>query len=80
MQARQPMHTSPYRSTMPSVRLKSARVGQMVTQGALLHWLQRTGKKSRRVAGKVPCSTVFTQQRFTPIGIWCSALQAIVHA
>jgi hypothetical protein len=57
------------------------RVGRQIrTHGALSHWLQRTGKKNRRVAGNVPFSTVFTQQRFTPIGMSCSALHAIVHA
>src|SRR5437867_7589326 len=65
---------------MPSVRRKSARVGQIVTHGASAHWLQRTGKNKRRVVGKAPFSTLLTQQRLTPIGIWCSALQAIVHA
>ena len=65
---------------MPSRRLKSALVGQMRTHGASSHWLHRTGKKNRCVSGNVPFSTVFTQQRFTPTGISCSALQAIVHA
>ena len=65
---------------MPSRRLKSALVGQMRTHGASSHWLQSTGKKKRRVSGNVPFSTVLTQQRFTPTGISCSALQAIVQA
>ena len=80
MQARQPMHASPCRSTIPSRRLKSALVGQIFAHGASSHWLQRTGKKNRRVSGKVPFSTVLTQQRFTPTGISCSALQAMEHA
>ena len=37
MHARQPMHESPFRSTMPSRRLKSAPVGQMFMQGASSH-------------------------------------------
>lgn len=69
MQARQPMQESPCRSTMPSRRLNSAPVGQMRAHGASSHWLQSTGKKKRRVSGNVPFSTVFTQQRFTPMGI-----------
>ena len=39
-----------------------------------------TGKKNRRVSGNVPRSTVLTQHRLTPTGIWCSALHAIVQA
>jgi hypothetical protein len=42
--------------------------------------LHRTGKKSRSDRGKRPRSTVFTQQRLTPSGTACSALQAIVQA
>ena len=80
MHARQPMHESPCRSTMPSRRLNSALVGQIFSHGASSHWLQRTGKKKRRVSGKVPFSTVLTQQRCTPTGISCSALQAIEQA
>jgi hypothetical protein len=80
MQARQPMHEAWLKSTMPSRRLNSVLVGQIVTQGASSHWLQSTGKKNRRVSGNDPFSTVFTQQRLTPTGIWCSTLQAIVHA
>ena len=49
-------------------------------QGASSQWLQRTGKKNRWVVGKVPFSTVLTQQRFTPMGISCSALHAMVQA
>jgi hypothetical protein len=52
----------------------------MLTQGASSHWLHSTGKKNRFVSGNDPFSTVFTQHRFTPTGISCSALQAIVHA
>src|SRR6185437_17060333 len=80
MQARQPMQLVALRSTMPSRRLKSALVGQIRTHGASLHWLHSTGKKSRRVAGNDPFSTVLTQQRFTPTGISCSDLQAMVQA
>jgi hypothetical protein len=69
MHARQPMHDAAFRSTIPSRRLNSALVGQIRTHGACSHWLQRTGKKNRRVSGKVPFSTVFTQHRLTPTGI-----------
>ena len=41
----QPMHRSPSKSTMPSGRRYSATVGQMVTQGALSQWLQRSTEK-----------------------------------
>ena len=37
MQARQPMHASPFRSTMPSRRLYNALVGQIRAHGASSH-------------------------------------------
>ena len=42
-QYRQPKHLSESMATMPSSRLCEASVGQASTQGASLHWLQRTG-------------------------------------
>ena len=38
------------------------------------------GEKESAGVGEGACSMVLTQQRLTPIGISCSALQAIVHA
>jgi hypothetical protein len=80
MHARQPIQAAPFRSTMPSRRLKSAFVGQIFMHGASSHWLQRTGRKNRCVSGKRPFSTVLTQHRFSPTGMSCSDLHAIVHA
>ncbi len=68
------------KSTMPSARLYNADVGQIVTHGASVQWLQRITEKDRWVSGQVPCSTYFTHVRFTPSGTRCSVLQATVHA
>ena len=65
---------------MPSGRVKSAVVGQMVTQGASSQWLQRWTLNSRLLFGKVPFSIYLTWVRFTPIGMSCSDLQATVQA
>ncbi len=80
MQARQPMQDEAFRSTISSRRLKSALVGQIRDAGRVFALIAEDGKEEPLVSGKVLFSTVFTQQRFTPTGIWCSALHAIVHA
>src|SRR5262245_50923628 len=76
----QPMQDSPSKSTMPSSRLNSALVGQILTHGASVQWLQRITAKSRGESGNVPESTYFTQVRNWPSGISCSVLHATVHA
>jgi len=63
-----PIQLDVLKSTMPSSRLKSAEVGQIVTHGASEQWLHRMTEKDRIVSGHVPCSTYFTQVRFTPSG------------
>ena len=45
MQALHPMQCRLSKSTMPSARVKSAPVGQIVTQGASSQWLQRSTVK-----------------------------------
>jgi hypothetical protein len=75
-----PMQFDVSKSTIPSFRLNSADVGQIVTHGASVQWLQRITENDRFVSGHVPCSTYFTHVRFTPSGTWCSVLQATVHA
>src|SRR5207248_7704290 len=80
MQALQPMQRSELKSTTPSGRLCSAVTGQMVTHGAHSQWLQRITVNNRRLLGKVPFSTYFTQVRSTPTGTWCSLLHATVQA
>jgi len=64
----QPMQFDVLKSTMPSLRLNRADVGQIVTQGASAQWLHRMTENERFVSGHVPCSTYFTQVRFTPRG------------
>ena len=76
----QPMQRSPLKSTMPSGRLYSATVGQIVTHGASVQWLQRSTVKYRRVFGNWPFSMYFTQVRNAPNGTSFSALQASVQA
>src|SRR6266545_7348223 len=68
------------KSTMPSGRVNSARVGQIVTHGASSQWLQRKTVKYRRTSGNLPFSTFLTQVRKFPKGTSCSALQATVQA
>ena len=68
----QPMQRSELKSTTPSLRRNSAVTGQIVTHGVRSQWLQRVTVKSRRLSGKGPFSTYFTQVRSTPIGTWCS--------
>src|SRR4051794_3114458 len=80
MQDLQPMHRLGSKSTMPSGRLKSALVGQIVTHGASAQWLQRSTVKKRRVLGKLPFSVYFTQVRKTPSGTSFSDLHATVQA
>ena len=65
---------------MPSSRLNNALVGQIVTHGASVQWLQRITPKSRRESGNVPESTYLTQVRNWPSGTSCSVLQATVQA
>jgi hypothetical protein len=52
----------------------------MRTQGGLAQWLQRVTWKWRRVSGKAPVSTYFTQVRLTPKGTLFSDLQAVEQA
>src|SRR5690349_6446998 len=80
MQLLQPMQRSRSKSTMPSARVNSARVGQIVTHGASVQWLQRSTPKLRVLSGKVPWSTYLTQVRNWPTGTSCSVLQATVQA
>ena len=66
---------------MPScVRFVSAEVGQMVTHGAFVHWLQRRTANERFICGNVPCSVYLTHVRKLPSGTWFSDLQATVQA
>ena len=51
MQDLQPMQSELSKSTMPSSRLNSAWVGQIVTQGASVQWLHRMTPMSRCVSG-----------------------------
>ena len=80
MQARHPMHASRSMSTMPSSRFSSALTGQIFTQGASVHWLQRRTAKERLTVGKVPSSVYLTHVRKLPTGTWFSDLQATVQA
>ncbi len=80
MQLLQPMQRPVSKSTMPSARLNSARVGQIATHGASVQWLHRMTEKKRRVSGHAPFSTYLTQVRLTPRGTSCSVLQATVQA
>ena len=80
MHALQPMHASWSRSTMPSLRFSRAETGQIVTQGASVHWLQRKTAKERLTSGKVPASVYLTQVRKLPTGTSFSDLQATVQA
>src|SRR5690349_6126322 len=75
-----PMQRSLSKSTMPSDRLNRAVVGQIVTQGASVQWLQRRTPNARVDSGNVPESTYFTQVRNCPSGTRCSVLQATVQA
>ncbi len=63
MQDLHPMQLSLSKSTMPSSRLISACVGQILTHGASVQWLQRITAKSRVESGNVPESTYLTQVR-----------------
>ena len=65
---------------MPSLRFSSALTGQIVTQGALVQWLQRRTAKCRLTAGKRPFSWYLTQVRKLPSGTSFSLLQATVQA
>lgn len=76
----QPMQRSLSKSTMPSSRLNNAVVGQIVTQGASVQWLQRITPIDRSVSGNVPESTYLTQVRNCPSGTSCSVLHATVQA
>jgi hypothetical protein len=80
MHALQPMQRDESKSTIPSPRRNIAPTGQMPTHGGFAQWLQRVTWKKRRVAGKRPFSTYFTQVRLTPSGTWCSLLHATVQA
>src|SRR5579875_3230128 len=80
MQLLQPMHRSASKSTMPSSRLKSALVGQIVTQGASVQWLQRRTPNDLVACGHSPLSTYLTQVRNWHRGTPCSVLQATVQA
>jgi hypothetical protein len=75
-----PMHRSLSKSTIPSSRLYNAVTGHIVTQGALLQWLQRITENERVEFGKIPSSIYFTQVLLTPTGTSCSLLHATVHA
>jgi hypothetical protein len=79
MHARQPMHAAAFRSTMPSRREERAR-GADVHARRVRALIAQHGQEQPLRFGNEPFSTVFTQQRFTPTGMSCSALQAIVHA
>jgi hypothetical protein len=68
MQALHPMQAAGSTSTMPSGRLSSARTGQIVMQGALVHWLQRRTANERFTEGNVPSSVYFTHVRKLPTG------------
>src|SRR6266540_5823555 len=76
----QPMHRLGSKSTIPSGRVYSATVGQMLTQGALSQWLHRRTAKYRRELGNSPFSTYLTQVRNAPSGTSFSILQATVQA
>jgi hypothetical protein len=54
MQLLQPMQRSLSKSTIPSLRLYSALVGQIFTHGASVQWLQRITPKSRVLFGNAP--------------------------
>jgi hypothetical protein len=75
-----PMQREVSKSTMPSERMKRARVGHIPTQGASTQWLHRMTLKYRLVSGHEPFSTYLTHVRLTPSGTWCSVLQATVQA
>ena len=55
-------------------------MGQILTQGASVQWLQRITPNERVVSGNDPVSTYFTQVRNWPSGTSCSVLQATVQA
>jgi hypothetical protein len=80
MQALQPMHAAGSTSTIPSDPLSSAVTGQILTQGASVHWLHRKTAKDRRTWGNLPSSVYFTQVRKSPSGTSFSALHATVQA
>src|SRR5436190_16723863 len=80
MHARQPIHASRSRSTMPSLRFDSALTGQIVTHGAFVQWLQRSTAKWRFTAGKRPFSWYLTQVRKLATGTSFSDLHATVQA
>src|SRR5262245_16589085 len=80
MQLLQPMQMRRSPSTMPSGRFESAPVGQIVTHGAAVHWLQRRTAKERLTAGNSPASVYLTQVRKLPTGTWFSLLHATVQA
>src|SRR6185503_19341975 len=80
MQLLQPMQAFGLTSTMPSMRFDSAFVGQIVTQCAAVHWLQRSTAKERFTVGNSPASVYLTQVRKLPTGTWFSLLHATVQA
>jgi hypothetical protein len=80
MQLLQPMQAFGFTSTMPSARFSSAEVGQIVTQGAAVHWLQRRTANERFTAGNSPASVYFTHVRKLPTGTSFSLLHATVQA
>ncbi len=74
-------HTLTYRELLEQVeKFSSALTGQMVIQGASVHWLQRSTANDRRTAGNSPSSVYFTQVRKSPRGTSFSALHATVQA
>jgi hypothetical protein len=76
----QPMQAAGSTSTIPSLRFTRALTGQIVTQGASVHWLHRSTPNERFTLGNSPSSTYLTQVRKLPGGTWFSDLQATVQA
>src|SRR3990172_2190649 len=79
-QYRQPKHLSRSISTMPSSRLWEASVGQASTQGASLHWLQRTGYVDTSTFIPSSVSRAISLGQVTRSGRKCSILHAATHA
>ena len=75
----QPMQRSGFRSTIPSSRFSSALVGQISTQGASLHWLQRRTEAAAHL-GELAGLGVLHPGAEAPQGTSFSDLQATVHA
>ena len=80
MQLLQPMQIFGFTSTIPFAPFCSAPVGQIVTHGAAVHWLQRRTANERLTAGNSPSSVYLTQVRKLPTGTWFSLLHATVQA